>query len=108
MNGGARKRCTVVYATRERQHSWNLELPAQASVAEALDAARQQAMADPDGARCVEEVPWESAPVGIFGELVDRAYVAEEGDRIEIYRPLQHDPRLMRRERARRLKTRGR
>jgi putative ubiquitin-RnfH superfamily antitoxin RatB of RatAB toxin-antitoxin module len=107
MSGGT-KRCTVVYATRERQRLWTVELPAQASVGDALAAARHQATADPGLAQIVEDLPWASAPVGIFGELVDRAYVPEDGDRIEIYRPLEHDPRLTRRERARRHRVRGR
>jgi len=45
-------------------------------------------------------VPWDSAPVGIFGELRSRADVPQDGDRIELYRPLRQDPRERRRERA--------
>jgi putative ubiquitin-RnfH superfamily antitoxin RatB of RatAB toxin-antitoxin module len=54
-------------------------------------------------------VPWDRAPVGIFGELRDRAELPADGDRIEIYRPLGNDPRQRRRERVQRLrKTSGR
>ena len=100
------KRCTVVYALRERQRLWTVELPRQANVRQTLEAAHRAADAsEPDVAA---EVPWESAAVGIFGELVARECVPEDGDRFEIYRPLQHDPKLTRRARARQLRTRGR
>jgi len=39
----------------------------------------------------------ETAPVGIWGRPVDRDQKVREGDRIEIYRPLQMDPREARR-----------
>ena len=92
------KRCEVAYATRERQFSWTIELPREASVAEALDAARR-------GAACAE-IPWETADVGIYGEPCARSHVPADGDRIEIYRPLVRDPRQARLERVQR--SRGR
>jgi putative ubiquitin-RnfH superfamily antitoxin RatB of RatAB toxin-antitoxin module len=94
MSEGASKRCTVAYATRERQYLWEVELPAEASVAQALEAARQ--LAGPLA------IPWESAPTGIFGEPCRREDVPRAGDRIELYRPLEHDPKQARRERVRR------
>ena len=42
-----------------------------------------------------------SAPLGVFNELVDDDYVLNDGDRVEIYRPLQQDPKELRRQRAR-------
>ena len=39
----------------------------------------------------------ESAAVGIWGRPVDRDQSVRDGDRIEIYRPLQMDPREARR-----------
>ena len=85
------KRCTVAYATPERQWLWVVTLPDSATVADALEQARAQAAG--------LEVPW-NADVGVFGELCDRAAVPREGDRIEIYRPLKADPKESRRERA--------
>ena len=85
------KRCTVAFATPDRQWSWQLELPDDATVADALLEARALA-AD-------IAVPWD-ADVGIFGELCDRSAVPRDGDRIEIYRPLKLDPKESRRERA--------
>ena len=85
------KRCTVAYATPERQWLWAVTLPDSATVADALEQARAQAAG--------LDVPW-NADVGVFGELCDRAAVPREGDRIEIYRPLKADPKVSRRERA--------
>ena len=107
MSGAGTKRCTVVYALHEHQRLWTVELPPEASVGDALEAARRQAEAGREE-EVAAQVPWQSAPVGIFGEIVERGHVPEDGDRIEIYRPLQHDPKLTRRERARRHRTRGR
>lgn len=99
----ARKRCVVACATRARQYLWSLELPLAASIADALAAARTLA------ARGGEEaaIPWDSAAVGIFGELRERSAAFADGDRIEIYRPLRRDPRLERRARVQR-ERRGR
>jgi uncharacterized protein len=93
------KRCVVAYATRDQQHLWTVDLPAQATIADALRAARQIARQDTNR---VDDVPWDTAPVGIFGELRDRTDRPVDGDRIEIYRPLSSDPRERRRERVQR------
>jgi len=94
------KRCVVAYATRTRQYLWSVELPGQASIADALAAAR--AAADPAAA-----IPWDSAPVGIFGEPRARTDSCADGDRIELYRPLRRDPRERRRERVQRERRSG-
>jgi putative ubiquitin-RnfH superfamily antitoxin RatB of RatAB toxin-antitoxin module len=94
------KRCLVAYATRAEQYLWRVELAPAASIADALAAARRQA---PD-----LEIPWDEAPVGIFGERRARTDVPQEGDRIEIYRPLAHDPREARRARVRQSRRAGR
>jgi putative ubiquitin-RnfH superfamily antitoxin RatB of RatAB toxin-antitoxin module len=88
------KRCLVAYATPERQYLWPVELAADETIGDALAAARLAANLD--------TVPWEDAPVGIFGELRERTDVPQDGDRIEIYRPLASDPRQRRRERVQR------
>jgi putative ubiquitin-RnfH superfamily antitoxin RatB of RatAB toxin-antitoxin module len=87
------KRCVVAYATRDHQYLWTVELPATATIADALNAARRLAAST--------EVPWEAAPVGVHGQVRDRLDVPADGDRIELYRPLQSDPRERRRERVR-------
>jgi putative ubiquitin-RnfH superfamily antitoxin RatB of RatAB toxin-antitoxin module len=85
------KRCIVVFALPHRQWQWSVELPDQATVEDALRAAREQGG---DAG-----VPWDT-DVGIFGEACDRATVPRDGDRIEIYRPLRSDPKESRRARA--------
>jgi hypothetical protein len=87
-----RKRCVVAYATRDEQFLWSVELPATATVADALAAARAVARRD--------DVPWDSADLGIFGRPCTRGDIPEKGDRIEIYRPLKSDPRERRRARV--------
>ncbi len=86
------KKCVVAYADAARQYLWTVELAAEASIAEAIEAARGQARE--------ADVPWGSAPVGIFGEPRTRADLPADGDRIELYRPLREDPRARRRARS--------
>jgi uncharacterized protein len=98
------KRCVVAYATREHQYLWTVDLPDQATIADALEVARGLAATTltTRGTREeIKQVPWDSAPVGIFGEPRNRQDVPSDGDRIEIYRPLQSDPRERRRDRVR-------
>jgi uncharacterized protein len=105
MNAPTRKRCVVAYATRHRQHLWTVDLPATATIADALEAARRIADESPapEGKSAdLQNILWDSAPIGIFGELRNRQDLPADGDRIEIYRPLRSDPRERRRERVRR------
>jgi putative ubiquitin-RnfH superfamily antitoxin RatB of RatAB toxin-antitoxin module len=84
------KQCVVAYAADgARQCLWRVVLPAEATIAEAIGAARRQAPA--------ADIPWDRAPVGIFGEPRTRADLPADGDRIELYRPLSEDPRVRRR-----------
>jgi putative ubiquitin-RnfH superfamily antitoxin RatB of RatAB toxin-antitoxin module len=93
---GPVKRCTVAYATPERQYLWELELPMQASIGAAIEAAR--VLAPPE----VAGIAWEALAVGIFGAPRTRTQACAHGDRIELYRPLRRDPRERRRERVQR------
>ncbi len=90
----------MAYATRERQYLWPVELSAQATIADALAAARR-------AAATTETVPWDDAPVGVFGEPRERTDIPEDGDRIELYRPLASDPRERRRQRVERQRKSG-
>jgi putative ubiquitin-RnfH superfamily antitoxin RatB of RatAB toxin-antitoxin module len=85
----ADKRCVVAFASATRQYLWAVILPAEATIAEAIEAARRQA---PQA-----QVPWDTAPVGVFGEPRTRADRPADGDRIELYRPLREDPKARRR-----------
>jgi putative ubiquitin-RnfH superfamily antitoxin RatB of RatAB toxin-antitoxin module len=46
------------------------------------------------------EIDAETCPIGLFGARIDDNYGVQAGDRIEIYRPLERDPREARRELA--------
>jgi putative ubiquitin-RnfH superfamily antitoxin RatB of RatAB toxin-antitoxin module len=46
------------------------------------------------------EIDAEHCPLGIFGGVVEDEYGVKAGDRIEVYRPLERDPRDARRELA--------
>jgi uncharacterized protein len=82
----------VVYAEPQRAISKPLRVAQGASVADAL----RLAALDPDFAGLD---PAHSA-VGIFGKLTRPDQLLQEGDRIEIYRPLSADPKTARRARA--------
>jgi putative ubiquitin-RnfH superfamily antitoxin RatB of RatAB toxin-antitoxin module len=100
MGASGTKRCVVAYATQEHQYLWTVDLPTQATVAEALEAAR--ARTTRGGRDELSQIPWETAPVGIFGAPCNRQAIPADGDRIEIYRPLRSNPRDRRREQVRR------
>ena len=87
------KRCVVAYATGRRQLLLPVDLPTDASIGDAIEAARRLAPH--------EDIPWESAPAGVFGEIRSRSDVPADGDRIELYRPLRQDPKEKRRSRSR-------
>jgi uncharacterized protein len=95
------KTCTVAWADAQRQQLWSVTLEAHACIADALSAARAAAGA------AAASIPWESAPVGIFGEARRRTDLFADGDRIELYRPLAADPRERRREQVARARRGG-
>jgi len=67
----------------------------------ALDAVRRSGITDK-----FEGIDLENAKLGIFGGLVSPTQVLQEGDRVEIYRPLIADPKEVRKARAARAKER--
>lgn len=53
------------------------------------------------------EIDLDSCDIGVFGKVIAADYELQDGDRIEIYRPLIADPKEVRRQRAAQgLKTR--
>jgi len=82
----------VVYARPERQYLETLALPDGSMVADALRAVA--------GRPPFDALDLDVMPVGVFGDRVDRDRVLENGDRVELYRPLEVDPREARRRRA--------
>jgi putative ubiquitin-RnfH superfamily antitoxin RatB of RatAB toxin-antitoxin module len=87
------KRCRVVWDTTQGVRECELELPESATVGDALELARVLL-----GATATQ--PWHELPTGVFGRARARDWLPADGDRIEIYRPLQVDPRQQRRRRA--------
>lgn len=83
----------VAYALPQHQTLLQVDVPAGATVAEAI---RQSAIRDRH-----PEIDLAVQPVGIFGQQVALDHVLEDGDRVEIYRPLTADPKEHRRQRAR-------
>ncbi|MGY2257608.1 RnfH family protein [Pseudomonas sp. SDO55104_S430] len=84
----------VVYAAIDRQVLLSVAVPAGTSVRDALlKSGIGQTFPELDLAGC---------PVGIFGKVVadPASRPVQDGDRIEIYRPLLADPKEVRRLRA--------
>ncbi len=46
------------------------------------------------------DIDWAKADVGIFGKAAKKNAALQDGDRVEIYRPLIADPKEMRKKRA--------
>jgi putative ubiquitin-RnfH superfamily antitoxin RatB of RatAB toxin-antitoxin module len=86
-------RVTVAIALAGSQEVISLELADGATIADALEAAR-----------VAERMPgWNpaGAAVGVWSRRRDASTPLRDGDRVEVYRPLQADPKQMRRTRAR-------
>jgi len=85
-------RVTVCYALPERTWLRELQLPAGATVADALAASGfADAFPGIDPAR---------EGVGVYGARCGPEQALHDGDRVEIYRPLAFDPMESRRRRA--------
>lgn len=85
-------RIEVVYATPSRQELIEISVDAPVTVAAAIQQSgiRQR----------FPDTNLEALDVGIWGRVVSRETLVNDGDRVEIYRPLQRDPREARRLRA--------
>jgi putative ubiquitin-RnfH superfamily antitoxin RatB of RatAB toxin-antitoxin module len=100
MSGVGNGDCQVVFAAPAWQETVTVPVLPGTTVSAALQAARLAlAQRSPTHAQAI---PWDSAAVGIHGRVCTRDALVAAGDRVEIYRPLQVDPREERRRRARR------
>jgi uncharacterized protein len=84
----------VAYADVADQAVCALKVPAGTTLRQAVEAAGLRERfpgLDPSACR-----------LGVFGRLRDGDELVQVGDRVEVYRPLQADPKQARRERARR------
>ncbi len=82
----------VAYATPEQQRIVALEVPENTTVEIVIRLSGLLA--------CFPEINLSATAVGIFGKLSELNQVLKAGDRVEIYRPLLHDPKEARRQRA--------
>jgi len=82
----------VAYALPARQVIVRLQVPAGTTAREAV---LRSAIATQ-----FPGLDAEASPLGIFGKAVADGQVLQEGDRVEIYRPLIADPKEARRARA--------
>ena len=85
-------RVEVVYAAPDAEHALRLEVPAGTSIRGAVERSR-----------LLETLPAALAATccfGIFGVVQPAETPVQDGDRIEIYRPLPDDPKSIRRRRA--------
>lgn len=81
----------VAYAEPQRQFLRRVELPEGATVADALRASELEREFDLDAS---------ALAVGLWSRPVARQTPLRDGDRVELYRPLQVDPKESRRRRA--------
>jgi len=87
-----RVRATVVFALPERQWSIDVELEAGSSVGVAVERSGI--------CRQVPQLQGVALEAGIFHRRCTLDAPVRDGDRIEIFRPLQIDPKEARRQRA--------
>ena len=91
-----RVKISVVWSPAPRQvQEWQGVLPVPASVADAL----QVSGLVPENSTAWQAV--EAGHVGVWGHKVLLTDLLQDGDRVEIYRPLLVDPKIARRERFR-------
>ena len=95
MSGGGKHSAIhveVVLAMPERQELRSIEMTAGSTVAEAV---LKSGLPD-----LFEGFELDLNRLGIFGHKVSAEQVLQDGDRVEIYRPLIADPKEVRRQRA--------
>jgi len=87
-------RVSVVYSPAARQvHEWPLSLPEGATVWQAVQASGVLA--------AFAALDVSESGAGVWGQRAHPDQMLRDGDRVEIYRPLQVDPKVARRERFR-------
>lgn len=86
----------VVYALPDRQRVYTVRVAAGTTLLEAIR--HSGVLAE------FSEIVLADIKLGIYGHKAEPDLAVRAGDRIEIYRPLQADPKVVRRERAERKK----
>lgn len=93
---------SVVYATKEKQWLYETRVSRGCSAQDLVEIADFMTEV-PD----LSDTDIESLSLGVFSQKVNADYLLEEGDRVEIYRPLTADPKEVRRQLALMGKTIG-
>lgn len=88
----AKTRVEVAYATPQKQLILELEMDTGSGARAAVKASGID--------RHFPEIDLDGCDIGVFGKAVADDYELNDGDRVEIYRPLLADPKEVRRERA--------
>ena len=87
-------RVEVAYAEPARQLVQAVDLPAEATIGDAVNAALPALQA------AFPNLDFTTLAVGVWGETANRERLLQAGDRVELYRPLSADPNLARRTRV--------
>ena len=90
----SRLRVRLAWAAPASPQEISLELPQPATVQMAIDAAR-------DVAPEIASIAAAAAAVGVWGKVRPPSHWLRDGDRVELYRALQADPKEARRSKAR-------
>ena len=90
----------VCYALPQRQWRVLLRLPVDSTVEDAIERSNLKLT--------IRDLVVDDEHVGVFGRKVTLKTPLRDGDRVELYRPLQCDPKEVRRERAAQAKPRRR
>lgn len=93
---------SVVYATPAKQWLFETTVARGTSAQELIELAGFMADIGELAGQLITELS-----IGIYAQKVDLDYLLEEGDRVEIYRPLTADPKEVRRQLALLGKTMG-
>ena len=89
----------VVYATPSQQHVVTVIVPVGSTAREAIEGS--------DILSLFDEIDLSKNKVGNYSRLIHLDVVLQDGDRLEIYRPLKADPKAVRRHLAKEGKTMG-
>ena len=93
---------SIVYALADRQWIRELNVARGTTAGELIAASGLLEQVEE-----LTDTDLESLQIGVYAQRVELDYLLEEGDRVEIYRPLKADPKEVRRQLAKLGKTIG-
>ena len=93
---------SLVYATREKQWIYQTRVARGTSAEELIKNSGFNQEIDDLVSQAIEELT-----IGVYAQKVAHDYLLQDGDRVEIYRPLTADPKEVRRQLALLGKTMG-